>query len=255
MTAKPTWTDEEIGYVVETLNRPREEVAEALGRSVAAISRKRTQLRQGWAPTRASWTPSEDDFLHSVPHFSSLECARHLNRSLSAIRQRRIAIGAIRPKAEQAEPASVANRTLLAKTCSKCGLLLDSSWFSRKPDRRWFSSCIRCCANPQRAKARAARWERMHARTGQSQKALQAISLPHATNTREPYVETDQAILADPSLTVIEKAIRLGRTYIATRHRLSLEGYSSRRDKGDPLEQRWIIDNPNYPSQQEEKAS
>jgi len=61
-----------------------------------------------------------------------------------------------------------------------------------------------------------------------------------------PWLDGDLLILADPSLTLVGKALRTGRTYSAVAARCSINGYRSAGSKLDPSDsQPWLIDNPN----------
>jgi hypothetical protein len=73
------------------------------------------------------------------------------------------------------------------------------------------------------------------------------MSVDHAHRNGEPWIEADHAVLSNPDMLVIEKAIALGRTYKATMRMCSKCGYTSKVGKGDPVRGQWVIDNPNAP--------
>ena len=238
----PGWTDDEIGRLLDLSNEPSRMAAEALGRSVRAVRHKRRQLLSGWAPQRSPWSASEDEFLRSVPHFTSEQIAAHLGRTTNAVQIRRAQLAPVGRGRHRTSPFAVEARTLLAKTCPKCGLLLDSSWFGRaRHGTTWRTWCVRCRQDPQKAAINAKRWEAKGQRDSRSAERLQAISLPTATRNRQPYLEADHTVLKRASLTPLEKAITLKRTYKATVRQLSVNGYASKTGRGDPADVQWII--------------
>jgi len=53
-------------------------------------------------------------------------------------------------------------------------------------------------------------------------------------------------VLMDPSLTVLEKALKLNRTFMSVANQERLNGFTSRNPNlGNPSEEQWLIDNPN----------
>lgn len=187
------------------------------------------------------WTQDEDRFVLETPHLTTAEVARRLGRTKSAVVSRRAMIGrkhGVRFRVNNS-PHKVGRRTLLAKTCKTCGLLLNASRFGLDKGKTWRAVCVHCRAfegglkKPDRPRGEGS--------AANSNRVLQALSLPHAVNHRNPWTEADHAILADPDLFVIEKAIRLGRTYMATSSACSKGGYHSRVFQGDPERAQWII--------------
>jgi hypothetical protein len=56
-------------------------------------------------------------------------------------------------------------------------------------------------------------------------------------------------VLRDTTLSCFEKAIALSRTYYSVTNATRKYGYTSRVEKGDPMQGVWHIDNPNDPKQ------
>ncbi len=233
------WSDRELGVVMDTMDRPADEVAAELGRTVGAIWQKRTGLRKGWSRVRPEpWSAEEDEFLRSVPNFSAEQVGRRLGRSRDAVSSRRSLLGLPWPGARAADPTSVGRRPLVAKTCTQCGLLLDATWFGHDNRGCWKTECRRCrqerTHKPETQSVASKRAQRNNER-------LQALSLPYAIRHREVYVERDDEVLRDPDLSNIEKAITLGRTYKAVTQAVSYRGHSSKPYRGDPADVQWII--------------
>lgn len=186
------------------------------------------------------WTAAEDDFIAATPHLRTAEVAERLGRTSSAVACRRMKIGQERGMTFRVNnsPTKVGRRTLLAKTCRSCGLFLESSRFGLN-NGKWRSRCVHCRAfeggmkRPDRPRGEGS--------AARANERLQALSLPHAVNHRKPWTQADHRILSDPDLMVIEKAIRLGRTYMATSSACSSNGYSSRVFQGDPTRNQWLI--------------
>lgn len=198
------------------------------------------------------WTQDEDAIVLKTPNLTAVEVGRQLGRSAQAIAHRRSLLGRKHGLAfpTHKNPCHVGKRRLLAKTCLTCGLLLEAARFSRKTSGTWPSVCVHCKSDdnlqykkpyePNEADAERARV---------NIQKLQAISLPGAVNHRQPWTEKDHEVLSDSDLTGLEKALRLGRTYMAVVSQCRDHGYRSRHGQGDPMKGRWVIDNPNDPAQ------
>lgn len=247
------WTDADIGYLLDTLDRSSADVARDLGRTQLAVRLMRRQIRDGYSRQRpAAWSEDDDAFLRGVPHFSSVQIARHLGRSVYAVRNRRQRIGAKGRQWTECSPGFVGGRTLLAKTCTVCGLLLNASWFHAGGRGGWNSRCV-ACVPKEDASTQAARNARTYQkRLEQSRRGsarAQELSLSTAHRSGQPWLEADHKVLADPDLTVLEKAITLERSFYATKQVLSRNEYRSKVGRGDPVVGQWVIDNPNLSRQ------
>lgn len=121
---------------------------------------------------------------------------------------------------------------LLAKTCPKCGDLLDAECFRRYAGH-WMTNCKVCDDQRHRKRVDHHRSE-FNAR-------CQAATLP-APNHRAPWSYDDHQVLANPHLTVLEKAVQLGRTFYGTNLACSRWKYPSRVEaKADNEGGRWMI--------------
>lgn len=241
------WTDEEVGILLDNPKTSADELAEMLGRSRSSIYAKRVKLSQGHVSSRMGWTEDEDDFILDNPGMKARVVAEHLGRAKTAVDKRRqylsAKFGISFDYGSNKNPHEPGDRRLLAKTCPTCGLLLDASWFGLNHaghGKGWRKECTRC--RPRHGDQRP--WANTD--TKALSEKLQAASIP-APNHGKPWLEADHAILADPDLSVIEKARRLGRTYYATMSACTDNGYRSRIGKGDPMKGVWVIDNPNDP--------
>lgn len=76
---------------------------------------------------------------------------------------------------------------------------------------------------------------------------LQALTLDQATSNRDPWTLRDYEVLSDPGMTLLEKALRLRRTYATAKTRATRMGYTSKHSwRIDPADmRRWTITAPN----------
>lgn len=243
--------DEVYGYVADNMDRRVAEVALELGIEQQTVLSARRRIIRGipLQGTRAPWTSDEDDIIRAHPTKSASELAEILvGRSWQAIKLRRSKIAALRglPKdAYRGDPMSVAGRPLLARTCSNCGVTRSGSSFPwRKSARVWSQTCVHC-----RATGAKARWSDRGYSTLDRNVEKQRASLPTASRAREPYSKRDMSVLAREDLTVLEKAIRLERTYYGANCAVQKFGF---RSAPPPLAARpgdeWKIHNPNQPA-------
>lgn len=242
-----SWSEEEVEYVEANPDLTAREVGEDIGRGEAAVQQMRRKIRNGTL-SPVVWTDEEVAFVRSTPHLTYKDVAKRLKKRPSTVRGLRQRLGrheGVRFDVyDTKDPHAVGKRRLLAKTCTKCGLLLEANWFtSRKSgSRTWFSACVRC--SPRGGESRVPKEVRKD-QNHESQQRLQSLSLPHAVNSGQPYTGADHKVLAEPDLTILEKAIKIGRTYFATNAACSTNGYASRVGLGDPMKGVWVIDNPN----------
>lgn len=251
MSGRP-WTDEEIGFLQDHEDWTAPRIGEALGRSSTAVRAARKSLRQGklGASVRLPWADEEDALLIDEGRYATAEALADAlpGRSVAAIHKRRRALGLETQMGLR--PFDVGGRPLVAKTCLKCGRLLAGAWFSfQKKQNGWASYCRPC--NSEKAhesKDRGkGRWTADMSRAAREK--LQRITLPLAERRGEPYTDADLEVLADPSLTDLQKALRLKRTYGAISTSRHHYGFKSKPDGlGDPERDVWVIDNPNAPT-------
>lgn len=245
------WTDEELGLVQDRPDWPTRRLAAELGRTKASVNNIRRKLARGWTPVQEAWTADEDDILLTTPWFTAEQQSQRLvGRTPVAVRRRRERLG-IEALPVTKEPTHVGARPLVAKTCLTCGKLLQASWFQfHSSQRRWFPSCKRCTNDATQARNVAAGYpyrktkEHQDANQRASKARLEAITAPRATRHRELWTEADHQTLADPDLTILQKALRLGRTHNATASMCQRNGYRSHVGLGEPTDE-WRIFNPN----------
>lgn len=248
------WTDYEIGELEGLSHLSARDAGRELERSAQSVQHMRNKLRDGWSADRIAWTEEEDDFLRRSTHFTAKEVAEHLGRTASSVNYRRGTLsraeGIDFTKGDHKSPFVVGSRRLLAKSCVGCGLLLDASWFAKSKGRTWRSRCTRCVTT------NAETGEKYNRRSGaqldggksarESAAKLQRITRMRATRHGYPWIESDHVVLRDSTLSVFEKAIKLGRTWSATHMAVRQNGYTSRVGKGDPMHGVWRIENPNH---------
>lgn len=264
----PKWTDEEIGFLIDHTDVVNgkirthvddrgfrwtcDAIARELGRAANAVAKKRALvLLHDWQPMQADdWSVDEDDILMETGNLTTSQVARLLpGRTESAVAYRRKVLRSVHPhlsflgnKGKNLSPFRIGRRPLVAKTCISCGLLLDASWFyfkQRKRQTQWSSDCRRC---EQGKKVRSVS-ERQNSRAWSDR--LQALTIPRAVNNLKEWTAAEDAVLADPDMRAIEKALQLGRTYLATRKRMHDIGLTMPIDMGDPRDDVWLIDAPN----------
>lgn len=238
MANAPSWTDEEIGFLLDSPHLTSRQIGEQLGRGPQAAMIMRRKLRNGWSPSQESWTEAEDDTIRSTPHLTAKEVGELLGRSEPAVNYRRKRLKAAGEWSGAEKPWSVGRRKLVAKTCLKCGVLFDGTWYTWAGNG-WTSDCSRC--KYRGVDRRSGRWDS----AAHAAARLQALTVDHAERNGEPWIEADHEVLANPDLTVLEKALRLKRTYHATHQQVSKNGYSNKVGLGDAAKGRWVIANPN----------
>lgn len=257
-TSWRAYSDEELGFIAEHQGWPAWRIAEQIGRSKESVCKKRRELRKGWVAQRERFSESEDEFILSTPHLTARQVATHLGRHTASVEGRRHHLakthGVSFDTYSTKSPFHIGARPLIAKTCTKCGLLLPSDWFSWNAQQNgtggWRTQCRKCVAaasadlfarTPERR-----RDESKHATGSRRSKAiLKAMTAPTADRGRMPWLDADHEILRDPDLTLLEKAIKLRRTYNATTIMCSTHGYRSHVGLGDAERDLWVIDNPN----------
>jgi uncharacterized Zn finger protein (UPF0148 family) len=241
------WTDREVQFVLEHTEMTPAELSEELpGRTVVAVRQMRNKLKRGYSPHLKGWTADDDDFLiASAGVIGHKVMASHLGKPETTVRSRlrwlkevgRIpgTVGAaLHPYLT--DPNVIGGRTLLAKTCPACGLLLDRSRFNWSK-RSWSTVCMACGSKKRRFDYP----EEERIRTKAHQKRLQSASMEHAVRSGQRWTEQDVKIISDPDLTLFEKALKTGRSYNSVLYAIRLNGLSKDRSEVGV----WIIEFPN----------
>lgn len=241
--AKP-WRDDEYGFLEDHPDLSNRQIAEALDRSVRAVERKRQKIKAGWTPSREPWLEEDIDFLRSNPHLTPEQAASHLATTVERVNAQRLRLrtreGISFGRGYSKSPHAVGNRTLLAKTCPKCGHLLPARWFhfNKANGGYWVTDCYRCANEGKDLSKYAGRYGDT---TKKARHRMQSVSEGFAARRNEEWLTSDHEVLADPSLSLMEKAERLERTFYAVSHMTSEHGYKSRKGLGDPQLVRWVI--------------
>lgn len=250
------WTDEEYGFVLHS-RLTAKEIAAELGRTQGSVQQARWALRKGWTPQKEAgqpWTTSEDALIISNPNLSADGASRLLpGRTPSAISGRRQVLRGLRGDVPEfnrnTSPFKPGARPLLAKTCPACGLLLQEKWFEHDGRKRScrVRECKRCRMEARNAKGYTRRdsesrqngWADVH-------KRWQEITRERAERNGQPWLESDMEVLADPDMTLFQKALALRRTYAATQQAAHKFEFPSKTPAlGDPERDQWLIANPN----------
>ena len=252
------WTDEELGFLQDHDDWSTRRIADELCRTPGVVRKKRRQLRSGWVPKLEMWKGYEDDFVSANQTMSTSAIAAHLGRTADSVSHRRRYLqrrgDAVRKYAHNSSPMVIGARSLLAKTCPDCGLLLQANWFHSNTNGGRTTVCSACKnkVRPPRPRQKDAENRR---RTRESSSRFQALTVAGASKTRQPWTDADFAVLEDPDLTVLQKALTLHRTYHATVSYCAKGGFKSFVGLGDPERDQWMIDNPNLDRLEEITAS
>jgi hypothetical protein len=247
------YTEDELGYILDNMHLPARLVAEHLGRSHAGVENMRKRLKAGWTRRQEHWSEEEDQVIIAGSRrlITAKQLAEKLpGRSADAVQNRRQAIDA-RVGGTNLSPVGIGKRTLIAKTCKGCGILLPASWFNEHTDGGTKGSCKKCQSTRDTERDRKGGWERASIYNANAQK----ITLPTATRNGYPYTEADEGVLADTSLSNVAKALKIRRSYLAIKTAVINRGYKSRHPLGNPEDDRWLIDNPNVSRVDEITAS
>lgn len=125
-------------------------------------------------------------------------------------------------------------RTVLAKTCVRCGLLMDGKSFyeGKRNGLTYLVPYCRWCHDKH-----GKRLDQVDSRHVKNQE----ISCLTADRKGYPYLQSDHDIASDMSMTVMQKAIAARRTYEGMRTFLFKYGYSHQ-ILGDKTESQWRIE-------------
>lgn len=247
------WTEDDKGFVLDNPEMSARELGELIDRSGESVQKMRRALAQGFSPSRMPWSETEDDIIIAGGPYATIEAltSKLPGRTSSAIKERRQTLGVNGARGLNKSPHTPGGRPLIAKSCVACGLLLPSDWFAwRNATRTWASRCKKCASqyvNRYRKGPDDAERKRRARSSSESYRRFQATSLERATNRRQPYTAEDHKVLADPDLTLHQKALRLGRSYAAVADACSVSGYKSHVGLGDAEKDIWVIENPNAP--------
>lgn len=252
------WSVEELNFIDMNLEMSKDDLAKALQREPWEVAAARGRIRS--SIVGEPWTQEEDAFILATPHLSARKVSLLVERTYDAVTSRRKVLARIHgvdfgPGAVKVDPYHVGARPLIAKTCRECGLLLASEWFAFRSAHgtrmaHWQVRCKKCVSKANYASTRNGtdnyrKTERYRHKTSQSRKRLQDVTTSRATRSHHEWIEEEQEILQDPDLTILEKALKLGRSYNAVATRCSLQGYKSHVGLGSAERDQWYIDNPN----------
>lgn len=247
--AKVRLTDHEMGLLADS-SLTGAEAAQEIGITASTVNRLRRQM--GFGVLRVSdWTDYEIDFvIENLGKMKTERMAGHLNRTLASVdveikRLRRNGVVLIKRTSAPLDPWIIAGRPLIAKTCSDCGLFLSAEWFPEHKTKAghrdgWSSHCKKC--RKTRKYAGESAKEKWAAVNHEYLAKVQAYTLERAENHGDEWTSADIEVLADPSKTVLEKALELKRTYHAVKDAQSKHGFAAKRERlGDPHDSAWKL--------------
>lgn len=224
------WSDDELGLVMEPpAGFTLPQVARLLGRSLRSVVSMRHRLRRGWSPVaQPPLSESDLDFIRASQGMTALQVAEELGRSYGSVTHARAKLTrdeglSFGTGPYDKNPHWAGRRTVLARTCVACGLLWGGAEFTT--DRGKTSSVCRRCRAISRDDANL-----REAREQQVREEAERRGVPYMTHHYDEYTDADVQVLADRSLTVVEKAARLGRTYEAARQALTTFQLTSKRE-------------------------
>lgn len=223
-------TDQEMAALSD-FSMSAVEAADMVGISAGAAQEVRRELRAGTFRT-SDWLDFEIDFIvENMGRMHTSAIATFLVRDFIKVKSEihRLRNNGVVPKRslKSLNPSTVATRTLIAKTCKECGLLLGGEWFRLRRDG-YSPECRRCCGRIS-ASSRERRKDAARANESAYTAKLQAFTLDRAENHRKEWTDADITVLADVSKTVLEKAVELKRTYLATQSALCNHGFTSKK--------------------------
>lgn len=240
------YSEEELSYISDR-SLTASEVASLTGIKRGTVSGIRQRIDKGSFST-SDWLDSEVDYIvEKAGRMTTARIAAQLGRpeqevDIEVERLRRNGVIGDRGLSNK-NPAWVGHRPLIAKTCPSCGLLLGAEWFPWG-GHGWAHDCKKCKGDRKNAvsKERYAKEKT----TGQQRSieiglAKQRYTADRAVNRFNRWTEADIAILADRSLSIFDKALKLGRTYYATQQKYVKEGLSTFEPISDPEEGEWKI--------------
>lgn len=207
---KAVITDDELGMVADTLHEPRAVVAEMLGRSAQMVGVMRRIVRNGDdRQFPGAWSEDDDDKIRSIGEQRRFPYAKLIEmfpgRTISAINYRRQYLGS------RSARLGIGLRTVLAKTCPKCGLLRSGEWFGVNKGV-CAAHCRTCSSDSARHYADT---EMRDSRAAAYRASAQAITAANATRSGQEYTDSDIRVLEDRTLTDFQKALALKRSYAA----------------------------------------
>lgn len=164
------------------------------------------------------WTAEEDAVVREAK--LDKDAAVLLGRTVRSVRGRRERLGFQRgrallnpmlPNPRSLLPWVTNNRTVLAKSCTGCGLLLDAEWFPRRRRQPYPNalkpSCIRCTNDNSY----------QYQRERERRRASHQVDMAPRSGTQWTSAEDDLICRSD--LSVLDMAKMLGRTYEAVHSR------------------------------------
>jgi len=235
------WTDEEFGFIQSPPNGwTHEDIADFLGRTVACVKKYRLKLKRGWQREREAYTAEECAYIADTMDRWAADVAADLGRTKSSVTQQRMRLqrvgiaGASTAPANRPRAHEVGSRTLLAKTCPKCGLLWGGGEFKPMP-RGYHPLCARCLGSVRRSREVGKPRQHYIAAMEAATRSLATKSVPYRSRNGEPWTERDVALLADQTLSMPEVAARLGRTWQATQSALNRYGVERPRERATQL--------------------
>lgn len=219
------WTDEEDDYL--RANRGSMtwvEIAEQLERSAGGVAQRGRKLGLITVPKeQKEWTSEEVEFIRtSVATLTYSEIAERLGRTRCSVAGKANLVGIKSPHGSDTgqrllHPSGrvqVGSRTLIAKTCTKCGRLLPARRYSRRKDKPregyYQPACRSCC---MRSNVTRSDKDKHNQRANALRDKVDTYTRGLAFNKGEPWSGEDLAVVRDTSKSLIGVAVELRRTY------------------------------------------
>jgi hypothetical protein len=188
-----------------------------------------------------SWTDADDAALVELQATCTLpQVAAYLGRTTSATQKRwaqLLASGTaerVQRFPQWANPfAMPAGSILIAKSCSECGKVRDARYFPRRANGgRNYDTYCSICSNRRR---------RIRRPDVTCQELLQEVTFPQAVNEGKRYESADMEVIEDMTLSEVEVALSIGRSYYAIRTKRSSMGLLPPRPRKDMPDSEWRL--------------
>lgn len=234
------WRPDEL-TLVSDLSIESADIAAELGRSIGAVVTLRRRMAEGWKPRKAfvPLTDQQTDFIAEHPEMTARTVADELGVPYPLVTKARRALAKERGISfgtgpYDKSPHMVGARLLLGKTCPACGVLRGGADFHRNGSKT-HPVCRFCRSETRKPDDRTEREERVR-------KLAPVVGVVYRSLHGEEYTEKDMTVLSDPTLSLTEKAARLGRTYAATCMAAQQYGFSSKVEERAEPHGVWIVD-------------
>lgn len=245
-----SWSEGDEAYLRAHWDDKIPDLARVLGRTEQAVRGRRSLIRRrDGLPARRCERFQQDDLEFIRRNYESMtrtEIAETLGFTLTKVSRAVWQLGLFSmAKVPRRNPFEVGSRTLLARTCTQCGILKNAEQFLWKPRpdgdgyRTRASACRSCEASRRRTQYRRNPTPQMVTSRSWYSK-VQSITVPRAYSKDEPWDQNQDAVIKDTSLPLLIAALRTGRSYASASGRASRLGVKRRKKLVD-ADKNWVV--------------